>query len=188
MAGAAGLGHPVGVLTGNLVRLRPLELDDADTLWKWNSDPEVMRWFDTGFPESLFQFRERFAGREPNSYENLTLAVDRVADGRFVGVVRLRDTRHHLGRAELDTYLGETDVWGQGLGTETMRLICEYGFAKMRLHAIELSVVAENESARAVYRKVGFTEDGRLRDGARQDGRWHDLIIMTLLEGELVYG
>ncbi|WP_054056265.1 GNAT family N-acetyltransferase [Alloactinosynnema sp. L-07] len=173
------------MLTGDLVRLRPLELDDADTLWRWNEDPEIMRWFDTDFPESLFQFRERFANRARDSWDRLALAIETRGDQRFVGIVQLRDTRHHLGRAELDIYLGEQDVWGKGIGAEAMRLICGFGFAKMRLHAIELSVVAENERARALYRKIGFSEDGRLRDAARHDGQWHDVIIMTLLEGEL---
>ncbi|WP_436501739.1 GNAT family N-acetyltransferase [Actinokineospora sp. HUAS TT18] len=173
------------MLIGTKVRLRPLELDDADTLWRWNSDPEIMRWFDTDFPESLFQFRERFATRAPNSYERIALAVETIADHRFVGIVQLRDTRHHLGRAELDIYLGETDVWGHGIGTETMRLICRYGFTTMRLHAIELTVVADNERARTLYRKIGFTEDGRIRHAARHNGHWHDTIIMTLLENEL---
>jgi RimJ/RimL family protein N-acetyltransferase len=47
-------------------------------------------------------------------------------------------------------------------------------------------VVADNAAARHVYRKVGFVEEGRQRESFRRAGKWHDMILMSLLEGELV--
>jgi hypothetical protein len=32
------------MLIGDLVRLRPMEPAEYEQLWRWNSDPEVMRW------------------------------------------------------------------------------------------------------------------------------------------------
>ena len=66
-----------------------------------------------------------------------------------------------------------------------MRTACRYGFDHMRLHKVALTVVAEHEAARHVYRSVGFVEEGRLRDEFRRDGTWLDKITMGLLEGEL---
>jgi RimJ/RimL family protein N-acetyltransferase len=47
-------------------------------------------------------------------------------------------------------------------------------------------VVAENVAARRVYAKVGFVEEGRSREAFRRDGKWHDMILMGLLEHELL--
>jgi len=66
-----------------------------------------------------------------------------------------------------------------------VRTICRYGFERMRLHKISLSVVTENLSAVHVYRKVGFVEEGRLRQVFRQEGQWIDKFTMGLLAGEL---
>ncbi|WP_431949970.1 hypothetical protein [Actinacidiphila sp. bgisy167] len=33
--------------------------------------------------------------------------------------------------------------------------------------------------------RVGFVEEGRLRQVFRRDGRWYDMFTMGLLEGEL---
>ncbi len=66
-----------------------------------------------------------------------------------------------------------------------MRTACRYGFERMRLHRITLTVVAENLAAQHIYRKIGFVDEGRLRDAFRRDGRWHDMLTMGLLEGEL---
>jgi RimJ/RimL family protein N-acetyltransferase len=83
-------------------------------------------------------------------------------------------------------YIGEQDYWGGGYGTDTMKVICRYGFEMMRLHGISLWVVPENTAARHVYEKVGFVEEGRKRESFRRDGKWHDTILMSLLEGELI--
>jgi len=89
------------------------------------------------------------------------------------------------GRAELTVYVGERDCWGRGYATEAIRLMCRYGFDTMRLHSVFLWVVTENTAARHVYDKVGFTEDGRHRECFRRDGRWYDMYLMSMLEGEL---
>ncbi|MBG0825042.1 GNAT family N-acetyltransferase [Planomonospora sp. ID91781] len=81
-------------------------------------------------------------------------------------------------------YIGEKDCWGKGCGTDATRVIRRYGFDRMRSHSIALWVVAENAAATRVYEKAGFSADGRRRHSFRRDGKWHDHLIMTLLEGE----
>ena len=172
---------------GKLVRLRPLEPADTDAIWRWHNDDEVTRWLDADYDESLAQLRKRTEERARNSYDRVLLGVETLAEGKLIGLVNLRDATPEVGRAELDVYLGEKDFWNGGYGTDALRVLCAYGFDVMRLHLIALWVVAENEGARACYRKVGFQEDGRHRECFRaRDGRYHDMILMSLLEGELV--
>ncbi|WP_020673303.1 GNAT family N-acetyltransferase [Amycolatopsis nigrescens] len=173
------------MLTGELVLLRPLEPEDADAFWRWHNDPEVGRWLVADYHESLAQIRKRFAEREPNSYQKVEFGIETLAEGKLIGTIDLRDASPENARAELDIYLGEKDYWGGGYGTDAMRTLCRYGFEVMRLHSIALWVVAENEAAVHVYQKVGFREDGRHRESFRGVGRWHDEILMSLLEGEL---
>ncbi|MGW4825684.1 GNAT family N-acetyltransferase [Streptomyces sp. NPDC004227] len=55
----------------------------------------------------------------------------------------------------------------------------------MRLHKFSLTVVTENHAAHHIYQKVGFVEEGRLRQVFHRDGRWYDQYAMGMLEGEL---
>lgn len=173
------------MFTGNLVRLRPLEPEDAESLWRWGGDPEVVRWMGAGYPESLAQLTKRHLERETNSYSTTLMGVETLEEGRLVGAVRLRDTEPELGSAELDIWIGEKDQWGRGLASDAMRVMCRYGFEEMRLHRITLWVVADNTAARRVYEKVGFVQEGVARDGFRRGGKWYDMVMMGLLEGEL---
>ena len=174
---------------GKLVRLRPLEPEDADTIWRWHNDDEVTQWLDADYDESLAQIRKRTQDRVRNCYEKAVFGIETLAEGKLIGLTDLRDAAAEDGCAKLDVYLGEKDFWNGGYGTDALRTLCAYGFDVMRLHMIALWVVAENEPARACYRKVGFQEDGRHRECFRaRDGRYHDMILMSLLEGDLIRG
>ncbi|MET9852265.1 GNAT family N-acetyltransferase [Streptomyces sp. NPDC006450] len=170
---------------GELVRLRAMGPGDAEALWRWNHDPEVMRWMDDQHPQTVERVRTWLADRPRNSYDDLLLGVEALADGKLIGLVTLHDTAPEKGIAKLDIYLGEKEYWGRGYATDAVRTVCRYGFEDMRLHKVTLTVVTENRAARKAYEKVGFVEEGRLRQVFRRDGRWFDMFTMGLLSDEL---
>lgn len=172
---------------GDLVRLRALEPEDADLIYEWAHDPEVGRWMTNDHPRSRAQIRKRCEERPINTYELVVLGIETKAEGKLIGIIDLRDAQPEIGNAELDIYIGDAEYRnGGGYGTDALRTMCRYGFNSMRLHMITLWVVAENEIARHVYRKVGFSEDGRHREAfVGLDGERHDMILMSMLKGEL---
>jgi RimJ/RimL family protein N-acetyltransferase len=182
-ADAAGDPEVAMFVLGKSVLLRAMEPADAEALWRWNHDPDVMRWMDADYPQTQDRVRTWLRERPRNDYGDVLFGVE--AGGTLIGLVRLHGAEPETGCADLDVYLGEKDHWGRGHGTDAVRTACRYGFEKMRLHKVSLTVVAEHEAARHVYRSVGFVEEGRLRQVFRRDGRWHDKITMGLLEGEL---
>ncbi|MEV4625122.1 GNAT family protein [Micromonospora sp. NPDC049523] len=170
---------------GDLVKLRAMEPSDGEALWRWNHDPEVMRWMDDGYAQTLARVTTWMQERPRNEYGDVLFGIEVIADAKLVGLVRLHGAEPETGCADLDIYLGEKDYWGRGYATDAMRTVCRFGFDNMRLHKITLTVVAENHAAHHVYRKVGFVDEGRLRQTFRRDGTWYDKFTMGLLEGEL---
>ena len=171
------------------VRLRAMGPADAEALWRWNHDPEVMRWMMDDHPQNRETVRKWLTERPRNAYDDVLFGIEAHQNGKddgiLVGLVRLHGAEPETGIAELDIYLGEKDHWGRGLATDAVRAACRHGFDKMRLHKITLTVVPENEAAHRVYRKVGFVDEGRLRQTFRRDGRWYDQLTMGLLADEL---
>lgn len=165
--------------------LRAMSPADAEAMWRWNHDPDVMRWMDDTYPQSVEQVRAWLTDRPRNSYGDLLLGIEAAADATLIGLVTLHGAEPETGIADLDIYLGEKRYWGGGHATDAMRTICRYGFQAMRLHKITLTVVTENTAARRVYDKVGFVEEGRLRQVFRRDGQWYDMYSMGLLADEL---
>ncbi|HEX8870895.1 MAG TPA: GNAT family N-acetyltransferase, partial [Lentzea sp.] len=116
------------MLTGDLVRLRPLEPEDADALYRWHNDENVMRWLQSYFHESLAGLRKRLADRQENSYEKVTFCVETLEDRKTIGIVALRDADPVNARGTVDIYIGEQEYWGGGYGTDALRTLCRYGF------------------------------------------------------------
>lgn len=173
------------MLLGEQVGLRAMGPGDADALWRWNHDPEVMRWMNDTYPGTRDQVERWLAERPRNAYGDVLFGIEVLDGAALVGLVALRDAEPERGIAELDIYLGEKEYWGRGIATDAVRTACRYGFDAMRLHRVTLTVVTENRAARRAYEKVGFVEEGRLRSSFRRDGVWYDQFLMGLLEGEL---
>jgi ribosomal protein S18 acetylase RimI-like enzyme len=70
---------------------------------------------------------------------------------------------------------------GRGIGTALMGAAIEWA-RSAGLHKLSLSVFAHNTAAIAVYRKVGFVEEGRrVKQYRRSSGELWDAIDMGLL-------
>ncbi|MCI0709573.1 MAG: GNAT family N-acetyltransferase [Chloroflexi bacterium] len=72
----------------------------------------------------------------------------------------------------------------KGYGTEAMRLMLDYGFNELNLNRVELTVSSFNPRAIHVYKKVGFKEEGILRQCDYNDGQYYDVLVMSLLREE----
>ncbi|EPQ54542.1 acyl-CoA N-acyltransferase [Gloeophyllum trabeum ATCC 11539] len=73
---------------------------------------------------------------------------------------------------------------GKGYGTETLEFIIGYAFRNFGLHRISLGVLEGNAAARAVYKKIGFREEGATKEANWIDGGWEDAIRMSILDRE----
>jgi RimJ/RimL family protein N-acetyltransferase len=71
-----------------------------------------------------------------------------------------------------------------GYGTEAVRWVLGWAFIQANLHRVGLDVYEWNAHAIEVYKKVGFKEEGRLRESIWRDGQWWDEILMGILESE----
>jgi len=72
------------------------------------------------------------------------------------------------------------DDWGKGYGSDFFRVLISYLFEEMNLRKIFLDVFAFNERAVKLYKKLGFTEEGRLKECVYRSGEYHDELIMGL--------
>ena len=86
--------------------------------------------------------------------------------------------------SEIGMMLGEKSWWNKGYGTETMRAMLRHGFETLNLHRIWLRVYATNLRAIRSYEKAGFTLEGRKREADYQDGRYIDVLLMSILRHE----
>lgn len=174
-----------GPFEGTLIRLRAREPEDAPLLFQWFNDPEVTEHLAMRYPLSMKSEREFIESVSSPGYAHAGFAVETLADHRLIGGVDLLNASPENRCASLGIAIGDKASWDGGYGTDTMRTVCRFGFEMMNLHRIQLEVYANNERARHVYEKVGFVLEGRRRQALYKYGSYHDVLVMSLLEGEL---
>ena len=170
-------------LNGPRVRLRPFRHSDVAGRFALGRSPEIVRCFG-GNPEGLPPYRESDAQSwvERNIAHPLCWAVD--VDNRLLGEARLDGLNLSDSRARLATGLYDVSQLGKGLGRELINLVLSYAFGPIKLHRVDLRVLAFNERAIRCYRACGFVEEGRERKAARIGDVWHDDVIMGILAEE----
>ena len=165
------------------VVLTELRDDDSEVLFRWINDRELVLLSGAFEPVARAAHDAWFASVRTRS-DTLIRAIRRDDGGELIGTCQLHAIDRTHGSAELRIRIGERTAWGSGHGTAALRLLLAEGFGALRLHRIWLQVLASNERARRAYRRVGFREEGVLRDGARIEGRYEDLVLMAILAGD----
>ncbi|HET7034152.1 MAG TPA: GNAT family protein [Thermomicrobiaceae bacterium] len=182
----------VPVLPGERVRLVPLGPEYLPLVGRWRADPAVTRYWISDRAPSPAALDAWY--RENQASGALTWAIldERSAPIGYTNLFNLDAANR---RAELALMIGERAAWGRGYAKDTLRTLLGYAFAAeegeeegegagLALHKVSLTVFAENLGARRAYAACGFREDGVLRDDFFREGRWHDQIVMSVLQPE----
>lgn len=170
------------IIKGEKVILRPIKMSDAPHFVKWLNNPEVHKFLQTRRHLSL-AFERKYLRKSLKSKSNINLAIE-TKDGTHIGSVGLENINKDHNRATFGIFIGDKKYWNQGLGSETGRLIINYGFCKLKLHRIELGVLEYNPRAMKVYKHLGFKKEGVKREHILFKGKYYDDVHMGLLKSE----
>lgn len=171
------------MIEGARINLRAREAEDGVTFHRWFNDAEVTRFLGEPFPAVSMVQQNAFtqqlsADRERRAYSIV------LKDDTLIGNCELRKFDHTARSCELGIAIGEKQYWSQGYGGETVELLLRIAFDGLNQHKVWLTCAAFNERGARAYRRVGFREDGRLRDDRFIDGRYYDTLLMSILEDE----
>ena len=169
---------------GERLRLSALTRADALTVSGWYADAELLRLYDA-------------TAAYPKSEEQILAQIDEAAksDKAFLFGLRTRPDDTLIGQAAIDGILWTHRVgwlsialgcahWGQGYGTEALRLLLAYAFGELNLYRLQLTVFDYNVRALALYTRFGFRHEGVFRRFLLRDGERHDMLLMGLLADE----
>ena len=74
--------------------------------------------------------------------------------------------------------------WRRGIMTKTLGLIIRFGFNSLNLNRLQALVMPGNEASAGLLSKLGFTNEGLLREFAFFKGQYQDLWCYSLLRRE----
>ncbi|MBD9364669.1 GNAT family N-acetyltransferase [Leuconostoc mesenteroides] len=127
---------------------------------------------------------ENIFRRSSKSKENVEFTVRKTENNELVGFVALFDLniRNHTG--ELAIGFPKKKDRLKGYGSETLRLILDYGFNNLNMHKIKLTVYPFNTPAVKAYKKNGFTKEGTFKNEVFYDGKWVDIDHYAIFQND----
>lgn len=172
------------MIPGKKVRLRAFREDDLKNVLAWLNNPAVTRYLSSMRPWSVVEERGWLDRAMRNDDPTAVTYVIESADGEYAGSIGLMHIDGRNRRAEVGVVIARPEDWGRGMGTEAMILMLRHAFEEMNLHRVTLRVYTFNDRAQRSYGKIGFVEEGRLREDTYRHGAWHDTVLMGILADE----
>jgi RimJ/RimL family protein N-acetyltransferase len=168
------------VVPGERIFLSQARREDLPLFARWFSDLELTTYL--GLPGMSFM-----PEHEQEWYDSVVKDRDKksfvivVREGqRPIGSIGFHYVDTRTGVTELGVAIGDKSAWGQGYGSEAVRLMCDYGFTFLGLHTIYLWHTEFNRRGHGAYLKAGFKLAGRIRGGEVFDGQRYDRILMDI--------
>jgi RimJ/RimL family protein N-acetyltransferase len=166
-------------ILGQRVYLRSLNIKDASEEYVgWLNDPEVNKFLvikGTDLPSLIAYIVQKNARSDA-----LFLGIFLNNSGGHIGTIKLEPIDHDAGIAVIAVMVGDKKYWGQGLGSEAIKLLIDHSQSELGMKRIELGVFGENSAAISAYAKLGFVEVGREVQAVRSGDHVYDQVTMAL--------
>lgn len=171
------------LVTANL-RLRELRRTDARDVLRIFSDAEVTRYYDLDMMTGLEQ-AESYIDRQAIRFQKgevVRWAITQQANDVVIGtagyVLYTQNAQGGLGYELARPY------WRRGIMSEALGIVIRFGFRTLNLNRIQALVMPENVASAGLLAKLGFSDEGTLRQFAFFKGQYQDLRCFSLLREE----
>jgi RimJ/RimL family protein N-acetyltransferase len=167
-----------------LVTLRPLAETDVDHIMTWVNRPEIVGNLAAFSGAPMTRDDELAWIRRTIASSDKVWSVFAADDDRYLGQVGIHQihTRSKVGR--LGAVIATKSEMGKGYGSAAVRAVMDRGFGELGLHKLWLMVFRHNERGQRLYKRLGFVEEGILREEYFHESAWHDMVRMSKLARE----
>lgn len=175
------------MILGENIRLRAIEREDIPRFVRWMNDPEVIQFILMNSPLSKAmeeQWFEKQLEKPPHQGQILAIEILENNEWIHIGNTGLHNVEPVDLNAEFGIVIGEKAYWNKGYGRKAARLLLQHGFGDLNLHRIYLYVFENNLRGMKAYEAAGFMKEGVMRDAVYKNGKYLDVVIMSILHSE----
>ncbi len=177
---------PFPTLETERLVLREITPDDAEALFAIHGNAEAMRWFGNDPMPTIEAAHETIAAfdgwrRTPNPGHRWCVQLKSAPD--LIGTCGLFKWNRNWRTCDIGYELSVTHQ-GNGYMAEAVSRIIDWGFEAMQLNRIEAGIHPDNAASLTLAKRLGFVEEGRLREAGYWNGQFQDLLQFSLLRSD----
>jgi len=175
--------HPFKNLETERLLLRRVTADDVNEIMELRSNPETMKFIPRPLVTDIEQAMEHFKMIDEKIENNtgINWAITLKGNPKLIGIIghyriQLENHRCEIGYMILPQYNG------QGIVTEAIKVVLEYGFEELNMHSIEAVIDPDNVASERVLQKNGFVKEAHILENELWNGKFWDTVIYSILK------
>lgn len=106
-----------------------------------------------------------------------------VSKGKIAGCVKAFDFNKSRGYCELGYWLA-SDFAGKGVMQKACKALMGYLFGELKMNRVEARCSTRNVKSQATLERLGFQQEGVLRNRSADESGLHDELVLSLLKDE----
>ena len=172
------------ILTGSLVTLRELRMEDASALFAAVTTEETSRFISP--PPSTVEGFERFIAwthKQRAAGQYVCFAVVPRGSDIAIGLFQVRSLEADFGSAEWGFVIA-SEFWGTGVFVDGAKLVVQFAFDTIGSRRLEARAAVLNGRGNGALRKIGAVREGVLRKSFIRNGECLDQSLWTILAEE----
>jgi diamine N-acetyltransferase len=160
------------------IKLRAIEPEDLDLLYRIENDVELWNVGTTNVPYSRYLLHDYVANAKNDIYTDRQVRmIAENSEGQIVGVVDLvsfdpANCRAEVGLIILNSYRR------QGYGTAVLAQISDYALHILHLHQLYAYIDIDNFSSLQLFKKAGFVVASEIKDWLYDGVKFRDSLLV----------
>ncbi len=173
------------VLETERLRLRMVCSGDVTAVFEILGDEQVTRYYGLEPYTSIDQAVERIHVYQQNFRKRRAIrwGITFKDDDWLLGTVGIMNWKPRFFNAALGYDLARR-YWRQGIMFEALTAVLQYAFTTMQMNRLEAFVMPQNKPSSQLLEKLGFQNEGLMREYGYWGGGFHDLALYSFLKGD----
>lgn len=173
------------MLSGDIVGLRAIEVEDLPQLLKWRNNPSLRKFFREYRELNSTLQAEWYQNKVLNSPNDIMFSIINLANNRLLGACGLCYIDWINRNADLSLYIGENELYvDKKYANDAAKILLEFGYRELGLHKIYSEIFDFDEEKRDLLLMLNFSFEGRQCDKYWIGGVWHASENYSLLDYE----
>jgi len=171
--------------TNNSVMLRALEIDDYKLINKWRNSPIINKSI-VGNRHFVSSEKEKLMVEDAiqNDRVNMILAICEKESSNMVGYTAIRKINWRNKSANWAGIIIGEEYWNKGYASAANPLILKFIFEELGVNRVYSDYLEGHIISEKMFKKMGFTTEGIGRQEFFKEGKYHNIVRVSLLKRE----
>ena len=179
--------NPFPILESNRLLLRAVTPEDVNEVYELRSNPETMKFIPRPLVTSAKEALEHIdmIAKKIENNEGINWAITLKGNQKLLGIIGHYRIQPENYRSEIG-YMILPEYQNQGITSEAIHLLLDYGFNHLNFHSVEAIIDPRNHASAKVLEKNGFVKEAHFLEDVFWDGQFIDSSVYSLLKRNFI--